>query len=113
MITLSQPTNTERSRNTEIKRPSEAVETAGSLAYLFENGLMTMGQYDEYISSNPFAIDYSMWADCGTTDVAMGGFLSDFAAAVSAMSDMGGGFSAGFSSGDCGGGSCGGFTSVC
>ena len=113
MITLSQNTHTQNTRASEVKKPSEAVETAGSLAYLFENGLMTMGQYDEYISSNPFAVDYGMWANYEGPDIAQGGFLSDFASAVSTLGDMGGGFSAGFSSGDCGGGSCGGFTSVC
>lgn len=110
MITLTQPS--ERSRVAETKRPSEVVETAGSLAMLFKNGLMTMGQYDEFVTNNPFAIDYSMYSEGCETSVAWGGFLSDFSNAVSTLGDMGGGF-AGFSDGGSCSGSCGGFTSVC
>lgn len=110
MITLSQPS--ERSRVAETKRPAEVVETAGSLAMLFENGLMTMGQYDEFVTNNPFAVDYSMYSESGEASVAWGGFLSDFSNAVSTLGDMGGSF-AGFSDGGSCGTSCGGFTSVC
>ena len=53
MITLSQHAHSKKSSNVSgIRRPSEAVETAGSLAMLFEKGLLTIGQYDEFISSN-------------------------------------------------------------
>ncbi len=111
MITLSQPSNSERTHVAEAKRPAEVVETAGSLAMLFENGLMTMGQYDEFISSNPFAVDYSMYSNYETDNsVAMGGFLSDFSNAVSTLGDNSGFCSAGFSS-ECSSG--GGFTSFC
>lgn len=115
MITLSQPSNSERTYVAEAKKPAEIVETAGSLAMLFEDGLMTMGQYDEFISNNPFAVDYSMYSTYeGNDTVAMGGFLSDFSNAVSTLSGFSGGFSsAGFSAGSCGGGSCGGFSSFC
>ncbi len=114
MITLSQPSNSERTYVAEAQKPAEAVETAGSLAMLFESGLMTMGQYDEFISSNPFAVDYSMYTTFeGADSIAMGGFLGGFASAVSSLGGIaGGGFSGGFSAG--GGGSCGGgFSSVC
>ena len=116
MITLSQPSNSERARAHESQRPTGVVETAGSLAMLFENGLMTMGQYDEFITNNPFAVDYSMYSTFdGGADIAYSGFLSDFSNAVSTLGDMGGGgfVSAGFSGDSCGGGSCGGFTSFC
>ena len=118
MITLSQPQNSERTYVAEAQKPAEAVETAGSLAMLFESGLMTMGQYDEFISSNPFAVDYSMYTTSeGGDTVAMGGFLGSFANAVSTLGGFsGGGFSGGFSAGGCGGGSCGGgggFSSDC
>ena len=116
MITLSQPSNQERARAHESQRPTGVVETAGSLAMLFESGLMTMGQYDEFVSNNPFAVDYSMYSTFdGGVDVAYGGFLGEFASAVSTLGDMGGMISAGFSDGgtSCGGGSCGGFTSFC
>ncbi|MBE7710184.1 MAG: hypothetical protein E7Z93_07045 [Cyanobacteria bacterium SIG32] len=115
MITLSQPSNQERTRAHESQRPTGVVETAGSLAMLFENGLMTMGQYDEFVSNNPFAVDYSMYSTFdGGADLAYGGFLGDFANAVSTLGDLGGAAVSGFSGGEsCGGGSCGGFTSFC
>lgn len=114
MITLSKPSKMDKGYVAEAQKPAEAVETAGSLAMLFENGLMTMGQYDEFISSNPFAVDYSMYSDSGDS-VAMGGFLSSFSNAVSTLGGVSaGGFTGGFSAGSCGGGSCGGgFSSVC
>ncbi len=118
MITLSQPSNSERAYVAEVPKPSDAVETAGSLAMLFENGLMTMGQYDEFVTNNPFVIDYSMYATFeGNDTIAMGGFLGDFSNAISSLGSFsdGGfadGFSGGFSSGSCS--SCGGgFSSVC
>lgn len=113
MITLSQPSNSERARTTEAQKPSGIVETAGSLAMLFDNGLMTMGQYDEFITNNPFMVDYSMYSDFeGGADVAYSGFLGEFASAVSTLGDSG---FAGFSDGgtSCSTGSCGGFTSFC
>lgn len=116
MITLSKPTKTDRAYNAEAQKPAEAVETAGSLAMLFENGLMTMGQHDEFISNNPFAVDYSAYATFeGDDSIAMGGFLSSFSNAVSTLGGFaGGGFSSGFSAGSCGGcSSGGGFSSVC
>lgn len=116
MITLSKPTKTDRAYNAEAQKPAEAVETAGSLAMLFENGLMTMGQYDEFISNNPFAVDYSAYATFeGDDSIAMDGFLSSFSNAVSTLGGFaGGGFSSGFSAGSCGGcSSGGGFSSVC
>lgn len=112
MITLTKPTNTEKSQSTNTHKPAEIVETAGSLAMLFQNGLMTMGQYDEFIASNPFSVDYSLYSNYESDDMAYdGGFLSDFSSAVSVL---GTGFStASFSCSDCGCGSCGGFSSVC
>ena len=115
MITLTQNPHSERTaKSSDVKRPSEAVETSGSLAMLFEQGLLTIGQYDEFISSNPFMVDYSAYQYDDT--VACSGFLNDFANAISTLGESGGvGFS-GFS--DCGGGGfsgglSGGFTSVC
>ena len=111
MITLSQHAHSERtSKSADVKRPAEAVETAGSLAMLYHDGLLTIGQYDEFISSNPFAVDYSAYSE--GTDVAYNGFLSDFSNAVSTLGDMGGAGFSGFSDGG-GCASCGGFTSVC
>lgn len=115
MITLTQNPHSERtSKSSDVKRPSEAIETSGSLAMLYNQGLLTIGQYDEFISSNPFMVDYSAYAD--GESIVYSGFLNDFANAVSILGDANLGESAGFSVGDGGGfssGSSGGFTSVC
>ena len=114
MITLTRNQHSERaSKSSEVKRPSEAVETSGSLAMLYEKGLLTIGQYDEFISSNPFIVDYSAYSD--GESVAYSGFLNDFANAVSILNDSGSGGGSDFSGGGGGfsGGSSGGFTSVC
>ena len=43
MITLTQHAHTERAaKATETQKPSQAVETSGSLAMLYQNGLMTI-----------------------------------------------------------------------
>ncbi|MBO6087551.1 hypothetical protein J6P92_04295 [bacterium] len=91
-------------------KSSESVETAGSLAMGGFQSLFAADCYDEFSSSNPFSVDYSLYSDCGDC-VAYGGFLSDFSNAVSTISgDCGASFSGG---GDCGSCSCGGFTSMC
>lgn len=94
----------------------EAVETAGSLAMNSYQSLFAINNYDEFLSSNPFIVDYSMYSDCGDY-VADGGFLASFSNAMSVIgSDCGGSFSGGdcgFSGGSCGFSGGGGFTSVC
>lgn len=118
MITLSRSSKSHNAARAH-KTSQPAVETAGSLAMLYNKGLLTIGQYDEFISTNPFAVDYSQYANFegDGSDIAYGGFLADFSNAVSTLGEAnfvsaGGGFG-GFS--DCGGASCGGggFTSVC
>ncbi len=114
MITLTQQPN-ERSYVNETQKPSEIVETSGSLAMLFSDGLLTMGQYDEFIASNPFAVDYSMYSTTEGSDVS-GGFLASFSNAISTLGGASFGGFCGGSSG-CGGfssgGGGGGFSSVC
>ena len=92
----------------------ESVETAGSLAMGGGMSLFAVNCYDEFSSSNPYAVDYSLYSDCDDC-VAYGGFLSDFSNAVSIIGNAGGdcGVSSFSGGGDCGGCSCGGFTSVC
>lgn len=88
------------------------VENAGVLAMGLSEAksLLTVGEYDTYISSNPSVIDYSMYSDCDFTDSEGAGFMGEFAAAVAVLGDCG------FSSGDFGGGtsgaSCSSFCSV-
>ena len=87
----------------------ESVETAGSLAMGVFHSLFDDNSYDEFSSSNPFAVDYSLYADCGDC-TAYSGFLSSFANAVSTL----GSSDVSFSTGGCDfGGGCSSFTSVC
>ncbi len=92
------------------------VENSGILAMNLSDAksMLTMGEYDTYISSNPAAIDYSMYANCDFTDSESSGFMGEFSAAVAML-----GGDCGFSAGgfDCGGGSfsgasCSSFSSV-
>lgn len=90
----------------------DAVETAGSLAMNTTMSLFTANTYDEFSSSNPFAVDYSQYSDCSDS-VSDGGFLSDFSNAVSAIGSDGGSCSTGGDGGFSASSSAGGFTSVC
>ncbi|MCM1338158.1 MAG: hypothetical protein NC191_00625 [Muribaculaceae bacterium] len=94
---------------------NQPVENAGILAMSLSDAksLLTLSEYDTYISSNPVAIDYAMYANYNFTDGEDSGFMSGFSAAVAMLGDCG------FSSGgfDCGGGSfsgssCSSFSSV-
>ena len=89
------------------KHSNESVETAGSLAMNVYHSLFSNNSFDEFSTNNPFAVDYSLYSDCG--EVAYNGFLSDFS---NAMSTLDGGCSS-FSDGGFCGASSGGFTSVC
>ena len=115
-----------RTNNIRSTKPSEAIETAGSLAMNQSHSLFETKVYDMFSSSNPFSVDYTQYADCGATVAYNGGFLSDFSSAVSTLSSEGGfsssdggtfsgccdaGFSGGATS-SCGA-SSGGFTSIC
>lgn len=90
------------SKNSNIN--NHPVENSGILAMSLNEAksTMTMGEYDSYVSSNPVAVDYSVYSDfsdySGTSE---GGFMSGFSAAVATLSD--GGFSSGSYS--CGSGS--------
>ncbi len=117
-------TSEDRTNNIRSTKPAESVETAGSLAMNVFHSLFETNSYDEFSTSNPFAVDYSQYSDAGET-VAYSGFLSSFSNAVSTLSSTTnftsgtssagascGGFSGGASAGgSCGGG--GGFSSVC
>lgn len=101
-------------KNTNVK--NHPVENSGILAMGLSEAksLLTIGEYDTYISSNPSAVDYAMYANCEFSDSENSGFMSDFSAAVAVLGDMGfsaGGFDCGGSSYS--GSSCGSFASVC
>lgn len=97
------------------------VENSGILAMNLSDAksMLTMGEYDTYISSNPAAIDYSMYANYDFTDSENSGFMGEFSAAVAMLgSDCGFSIGGGFGGFDCGGGcsfsgaSCSSFSSV-
>ena len=97
------------------KTSKESVETAGSLAMNCFESLFSVNTYDEFFSSNPFSVDYSLYSDCGDC-VAYSGFLSSFSNAISTLGSAG---DCSFSGGSDFGGGCsscgcsGGFSSVC
>ena len=78
------------------------VENSGILAMNFggTKSLLTVAEYDSYVSSSPVVVDYTMYADSDFSG-SESGFMSDFSAAVAVLGDCG------FSSGgfDCGGAS--------
>lgn len=65
-------------------KPVESVETAGSLAMLTKS-LFSTNAYDVFSSSNPFAVDYSQYANVGGETSTESGFLSNFSSAVSVL----------------------------
>lgn len=116
-------TSEERANNIRNTKPTESIETAGSLAMNQIHSLFEVNSYDEFSTSNPFSVDYSQYSDAGET-VASSGFLSNFSNAVSTLSSssfsstgstVSAGSCTGASSGASSGGSCGGgsFSSVC
>ena len=102
--------------NTGIKNPNNPVENSGILAMNPQAALsfLSASEYDDFIASNPVAINYaaySEWSDSDNTD----GFMSGFADAVATLdSEATTGFDASGFAGACSSSSdCGGFCSVC
>lgn len=113
-----------RANHANNNRPSQSVETAGSLAMMGNRSWLSGNIYDSFISSNPFSVDYSQYSNVSNSDgsVAYAGFFGSVSNAMSTMggsgsssgfSDCSGGGFSGASSGASSGGSSGGFTSVC
>ena len=99
-------------KNNNVK--NNPVENAGILAMSLSDAksMLTMGEFDTYVSSNPTLIDYSNFAGSESFDASTIGFMSDFSAAVACLGDCGGFSDGGFSS--CSSGSsCGSFASFC
>ena len=115
--------SSETRTNIRSTKPSESVETAGSLAMYQQHSLFETRVYDMFSTSNPFAVDYTQYSDSGETVAYTGGFLSSFSNAVSTLTSSGSfsDSSSSASTASCGGGfsgascgaSSGGFTSVC
>ena len=109
--------NANSSKANSVKN-NNPVENSGILAMnsTGSKGLLTVNQYDSYISNNPVTIDYAMYANYEFTDSESSGFMGDFSAAVAVLGDCG------FAGADCGGASfsscssgssCSSFASVC
>ncbi len=92
-------------------KSKDPVETAGSLAMNVFHSLFEVNTYDEFSSSNPFMVDYSLYSDCGD-EIAYGGFLSAFSNALSTLGSAECVSAASFGGFDCGSASSS-FTSVC
>lgn len=118
MILLFGDKASTKSRNSRANKAnniknSHPVENSGILAMSLSDAksLLTIGEYDTFISNNPFAVDYSMYANCEFSEGNDAGFMSEFSASVAMLGDCG--FSGGF---DCGGSfsgaSCSSFSSV-
>ncbi len=110
--------NQSSSRSNNVKN-NNPVENSGILAMNISDAksLLTMGEYDTYISENPVAIDYAMYANYDFSDSEGAGFMGEFSAAVAVLGDcgFGGGFDCGSASySSCSSGSsCSSFASVC
>ena len=113
-----------RMNNIRSTKPTNSVETSGSLAMNQPTSLFATKVYDVFSSSTPFAVDYSQYSDCGDTVASTSGFLAGFSSAYSTLSASTGSDSASCSGGSDGGfsggastssscGSSGGFTSMC
>lgn len=90
------------------------VENSGILAMSASDAksLLTMGEYDTYVFSNPAAIDYSMYSDSDYSSCDSG-FMSEFSAAVAFLGDCGFSTGASFDGGCASSCSSGSFASVC
>lgn len=99
-------------KNNHVK--NNPVENSGILAMTPSEAksLLTMGEYDTYISSNPVAINYAMYAASEFDSSDDSGFMSEFSAAVAILGDCGGGFDCGSASFASAGSSCSSFSSV-
>ena len=111
--------NTTSSKANNVKN-NNPVENSGILAMNLSEAksLLTMGEYDTYISNSPVAVDYAMYANYEFSDSESSGFMGDFSAAVAVLGDCGfsaGGFDCGGASfSSCSSGSsCSSFASVC
>ena len=123
MNNIASKSSETRTNNIRSTKPSESVETAGSLAMYQQHSLFETRVYDMFSTSNPFAVDYTQYSDSGETVAYTGGFLSSFSNAVSTLTSSGSfsDSSSSASTASCGGGfsgapcgtSSGGFTSVC
>lgn len=107
-------------KSTNVK--NNPVENAGILAMGLSEAksLLTVGEYDTYVFSNPAAVDYSMYSNSDYDSASDIGFMSSFSSAIAtlgsdagfASASFGGGFGGGFSAGASCGGGCSSFSSV-
>ena len=109
------------SKNSKVKNTNNPVENSGILAFSGSDqlGFLNASEYDDFISSNPVAINYAAYSEWEESNTDCG-FMSDFSNAVATLS-QGEGYTSSFDSfgGEFAGActcSCdcsGGFSSVC
>ena len=85
MNNIASKSSETRTNNIRSTRPAESVETAGSLAMYQQHSLFETRVYDMFSTSNPFAVDYSQYANVGGETSTESGFLSNFSSAVSVL----------------------------
>lgn len=92
------------------------VENSGILAMNLSQAksLLTVGEYDTYVFSNPYAVDYAMYSNYGYESDSDTGFMSSFSSAVAMLGDsgFGGGYSCAGAGSFSSGVSCSSFSSV-
>lgn len=76
-------------KNNNVK--NTPVENSGILAMGISQAksLLTIGEFDTYISSNPVAIDFSLYSNCDFQSEESFGFMSEFSSAISILNDSG------------------------
>jgi hypothetical protein len=105
-------TKTSSTRKSNSVKTNNPVENSGILAMGLSQAksLLTIGEYDTYVFSNPTAIDYSMYSNSEYSDTEESGFMSDFSAAVAFLGGDCGFSAASYDSGSSS--SCSSFSSV-
>jgi hypothetical protein len=105
-------TKTSSARKNSSVKNSKPVENSGILAMGLSQAksLLTIGEYDTYVFSNPSVVDYSMYSNYSDDTSEDCGFMSDFSAAVAFLGGDCGFSAASYDSGSSA--SCSSFSSV-
>lgn len=83
-------------KNTNVR--NNPVENSGILAMSLSDAksMLSMGEYDTYVSSSPVAVDYSMYSNSDFDSSSDTGFMSGFSSALATLGTNAGFTSAGF-----------------
>lgn len=105
--------NKNHSTNKTNNIKGHPVENSGILAMTPSQAksLLTMGEYDTYVFSNPTVINYSLYSGSEYSNYEDCGFMSDFSSAIATLNDAGFGGSSFDCGCSCAGTSCSSFSS--